>query len=194
MNDYEKQAVVFLEETSTTFKAEFVENGKHFSDDTEERDIYKITLTRGELTYEFRFGQSIAESGMRLFLDKKMTKRTKHIGFIVPQDVRDSIKANNNKDFGKGMTWGHPLKRWFEKEHFSLSGLSFDLGKIPTAYDVLTCLTKNDPDTFEEFCDNFGYDKDSRKAEKTYFAVRDEFKEVRLLWTDEQIEKLQEIQ
>ena len=33
----------------------------------------------------------------------------------------------------------------------------------PTAYDLLTCLTKNDPGTFEDFCVEFGY----RNAERT---------------------------
>lgn len=36
--------------------------------------------------------------------------------------------------------------------------------KMPTMYDVLTCLTKYDPDTFEDFCSEFGYDTDSRRA------------------------------
>lgn len=64
----------------------------------------------------------------------------------------------------------------------------------PTEYDVLTCLTKYDVGDFEEFCDEFGYDTDSRSAERTYKAVLDEWLNVQRLWTNEEIELLQEIQ
>lgn len=55
---------------------------------------------------------------------------------------------------------------------------------MPTAYDVLTCLTKTDPGTFEEFCSEFGYDTDSRKAEKTYKACVKEYFGVHRLFGD----------
>jgi hypothetical protein len=67
-------------------------------------------------------------------------------------------------------------------------------GRIaPTAYDVLACVQKSDVGTFEDFCGEFGYDTDSRKAEKTYFAVQKEYKEINGLFGDV-IEELQEIQ
>lgn len=68
-----------------------------------------------------------------------------------------------------------------------------DGGNPPTAYDVLACLTKYDPGTFENFCGDFGYDIDSRKAYKTYKAVIKEWKNVELLFTAEELEQLQEI-
>lgn len=37
-------------------------------------------------------------------------------------------------------------------------------GGKPNEYDLLSCLCKYDPDTFENFCWEFGYDTDSRKA------------------------------
>lgn len=38
------------------------------------------------------------------------------------------------------------------------------------AYSVLACCSSDIhcPDTFEDFCSEFGYDQDSRKAEKTF--------------------------
>lgn len=65
--------------------------------------------------------------------------------------------------------------------------------KKPTPYDVLACLTHYDPDTFRNFCADFGYDEDSRKAEKIYLAVQDEWENVRKLFNDEQLEQLAEI-
>jgi len=65
--------------------------------------------------------------------------------------------------------------------------------KAPTAYDVLACMTKYDPGTFENFCDDFGYDTDSRRAEKTYRAVLDEFKNIQTLFNDSELEEMAEI-
>lgn len=63
---------------------------------------------------------------------------------------------------------------------------------IPTAYDILAGITKNDPGTFDDFCGYFGYDTDSRKAEKIYFDVQKEWKEVSNIFGDVMYE-LQEI-
>ncbi len=55
-----------------------------------------------------------------------------------------------------------------------------DTGKRkPSAYDILACLTKYDPETFEEFCASYGYDTDSRKALETYLAVQKEYEGLR---------------
>lgn len=64
----------------------------------------------------------------------------------------------------------------------------------PTLYDVLTCLTKYDPETFEDFCENYGYDTDSRKAEKVYKEVVKEFNNMQRLFTNEELELLTIIQ
>jgi len=63
----------------------------------------------------------------------------------------------------------------------------------PTMYDVLACLTKYDPGTFENFCSDYGYDTDSRSAERTYKAVCKEWRAVDRLF-DDIIEELREIQ
>lgn len=54
----------------------------------------------------------------------------------------------------------------------------------PDLYSVLACLTKYDPGTFENFCGDFGYNTDSRNAEKTYKAVCKEFAAVERLFSD----------
>ena len=64
----------------------------------------------------------------------------------------------------------------------------------PTLYSVLTCLQKYDVGTFENFCDDFGYDYDSRTAEKTYKAVVKEFEGMQRLFDSAELELLQIIQ
>jgi hypothetical protein len=62
----------------------------------------------------------------------------------------------------------------------------------PSMYDILACLTKYDVGSFEDFCSEFGYDTDSRTAERTYKAVLKEWAGVERLFSDI-LEELQEI-
>lgn len=64
----------------------------------------------------------------------------------------------------------------------------------PTMYDVLSCLQKYEVDSFENFCGDFGYDNDSRTAERIYKAVYKEYENMERLFTEEEIELLQNIQ
>ena len=66
-------------------------------------------------------------------------------------------------------------------------------GREPDAYDVLSCMEKGDPGTFEEFCGNFGYFEDSRKAEATYKAVVHEWKKVKKFFTQAELAGLAEV-
>lgn len=65
-------------------------------------------------------------------------------------------------------------------------------GEEPNIYDILACLTKHDPESFEFFCSNYGYNTDSRAAEKIYKAVVKEYNAVNRLFGDI-IEELEEI-
>ena len=142
MNEYNKQAEEFLKKTDSSLKIEFKENGVYpnFSDE-EKRDIYNITLTKGEREYKFTFGNSIARSGL--------------------------FKTNERK----------------EKDRIK-----------PTAYDILAGMTTQDPDDFDWFCSMYGYDNDSRKAEKIYEAVKKEFDNLKMLYSDSELELLSQIQ
>lgn len=64
----------------------------------------------------------------------------------------------------------------------------------PTFYDVLVCLTKYDPETFEDFCANYDYDEDSRTAERIYKAVVKEWENMNRLFTSEELDLLTIIQ
>lgn len=66
--------------------------------------------------------------------------------------------------------------------------------RIPNAYDVITCLQKSDPGTFEDFCSEYGYDNDSRKAEDVWRACCAEWDKVRRFFTPEEVGQIQEIQ
>ncbi len=65
-----------------------------------------------------------------------------------------------------------------------------------TAYSVLACISGDItcPDSFSEFCAEYGHDADSRKAEGTFRRCAAFAKRLRAFFTDEEIEQLQEIQ
>lgn len=55
----------------------------------------------------------------------------------------------------------------------------------PTMYDVLACLSKPQGiESFEDFCDEFGYDYDSRRAERIFKAYKKEVANVERLFGD----------
>ena len=62
----------------------------------------------------------------------------------------------------------------------------------PTAYDILACLATDIycPDNFKDFCADYGYDEDSRNAEKM-FKICDKFgRRLRAFFTKEEQEEL----
>jgi len=69
-------------------------------------------------------------------------------------------------------------------------------GKAPTAYDVLACISGdvNCPDTFEDFCGEYGYDLDSRKAFATFKRCATFAERLQAFFTEEEREALAEIQ
>lgn len=93
---------------------------------------------------------------------------------------------------GFHIIFGQSLKDSTETVFFD-NGRHDDKNK-PRAYDVLACLQKNDPGTFEDFCSEFGYEEDSKAAEKIYIAVCDEWKNVSMLWDEKELSDLQDIQ
>lgn len=98
--------------------------------------------------------------------------------------------------------WGEKQRRYVFKCKLSRNRKSytFEFGQSiadgsnePTMYDILSCLVKSDPGSFDEFCAEFGYDIDGRNSKKTYKAVCNEYKAVERLFSDI-MDELQEIQ
>jgi hypothetical protein len=63
----------------------------------------------------------------------------------------------------------------------------------PTPYDVLSCLTKHNPHRFKDFCADYGYDTDSRKAYDAYKEVVKEWEKVSSFFSEAELKQLQEI-
>lgn len=67
------------------------------------------------------------------------------------------------------------------------------LGDKPTAYAILACLTKYEPGHLDEFCREFGYDEDSKNAERVWKSVLKEWRNVERVFGD-CLDELREIQ
>lgn len=67
----------------------------------------------------------------------------------------------------------------------------------PNAYDILACLSPNYCEDFGDFCHEFGYSSSPegiRHAESVWQAVLAQDNAIKLLWTEDEIEMLNEIQ
>lgn len=80
---------------------------------------------------------------------------------------------------------------------FDFWGSAADMraGKAPSAYDVLACISGDThcPETFKDFCADFGESEDIIKALQTFKRCLSFSKRLRAFFTAEEIEALQEI-
>lgn len=60
-------------------------------------------------------------------------------------------------------------------------------------YDIISAVIKQDPGTFADFCGDFGYDEDSRKAHRTYRACVKQWQRMSEVFTPEDLDILAEI-
>ena len=63
----------------------------------------------------------------------------------------------------------------------------------PSLDEIMECLQKYDVGSFEDFCSDFGYDEDSRTAERIYKAVCKEFENMSRLFSEDELQILSNI-
>lgn len=162
-SDYDVVVGAYLKEIGVDCKIEFLENTRHFPDDKEPRDIYRAIFTRNGRTFE------VSRFGQSIVHSKPTDKELREI---------------ENKAYRRN---GHlsDSRRAKEKRLREVHA--------PSSYDILSCITKYAPGTFENFCSEFGYDTDSRRAYKVYRAVCDEWFNASAFFTEGELERLCEI-
>lgn len=168
MNEYIKQATDFLQKTHSEMEIKYI--GFAINKEWKEkkrRCLYEIMLTSPRGSMVFDFWDSIRNTEI-----KEMT-----------------FEAYAEKRYKAPFT---ALTR-AEKTRAKKELAAKKKAAVPSVYDVLSCLTKCDPGTFEDFCADYGYDEDSRTAERIYFAVQKEYAQLTKLFAPEQMEELAEI-
>lgn len=169
MNEYVKQAKDFLSKANATMTIEFIgcDVPTHWKGETARHNHYKFTITtpRGKMEDDFWDSVHNTELSLMSFDNFCCKKYHMHEKDMFPVE---KIKAQ---------------KLWKEQVKYA----------IPTEYDILACLETYVPNTFEDFCWEFGYDTDSISAMKTYLACQKQWAKIRKIFTEEQIEELAEI-
>jgi len=76
----------------------------------------------------------------------------------------------------------------------SLNDKQNERKRIPE-YDALACISSDSycPETFEEFCNEYGYDSDSRKAFELFELCKQFMSQLNSFFTDEELDALQDI-
>lgn len=168
MTECTRQAENFLKKANAKMKIEFV--GLAINRDwkeTKPRNLYNVTLTTPRGSMNFDFWDSIYNTEIRAMSLKEYVEKCYKTRF-------DCLKSAERVEAQKA--------------------LKADKAEaVPNAYSVLASITKYDPGTFEDFCCEFGYDEDSRTAERVYFAVQKEYAQLSRLFTAEEMEELAEI-
>lgn len=173
--NYEKQATDFLEKTGCKMTITYKENRKYFPEDKETRDVYEVKIERGSRAWGFEYGNSIKDSEFVAVYGRNRYKIPSEMRTKSYSEITLYVKRNLQSDFSSAKA-DHIIRP-----------------VAPSEYSILSCLTKYDPESFENFCNEFGYDEDSKTAERTYNAVVNEWQHVCMIWTDDEIEELQEI-
>ena len=170
MNEYLERAKNFLNKANA--KCEIVYGGISRNEnwkEKEKRNWYDVTITtpRGKMT--FTFWDSIHNTEISTMTFEEYAKKKLKYNRVENMSYSEKVKAK-------------------------LARLKAGAEAVPNEYDVLACLEKYDVGTFEDFCSEFGYDEDSRTAERIYIAVIKEYKDLTRIFTEEQMEELSEIQ
>jgi hypothetical protein len=169
MSEYTEQANTFLEKHGLEFRAVLVgDDCPPFCQDAEKDiDMDKINVyPRKTHIHGKHYRCTISRKGRG------------HVSF----DYWNSY-SDEEQRYARRHTWEHQSFRKYQGQKL----------REVSAYDLLACLTKYDPGTFENFCSDFGYSDDSRKAEQTYHAVVKEYQKVSRFFTQEELNLIKEI-
>lgn len=168
-NECTKQAEKFLKDAGATM--EIILQGRAINTEWKEkqlRNIYAVTITTPRGSYTFDFWDSVRNTEItRMDAEQYACKYYKmHL---------------------------------YDMNHYEQMQARAKLAKLqkearPDCYEVLACLTKYDPGTFEDFCSEYGCDEDSRTAERIYIAVQNEFANLKRIFDPEQLEAMREIE
>lgn len=170
--DYNKDAMDFLLACNTTLKIDF--KGYELPLwDTKPHATYKVTLSNNKGSYTFDFFDSAKDTEIRQAIETYQS-----ISMLQTGD--DYRKQDLFKKEG--------LPLYFNKENKE----KFIQKYTPKEYDIIATLDVLYSDDFEGFCADFEYDTDSIQALKTYNSCIEQDRQLRKLFTHEQIEKLQE--
>lgn len=169
MIDYQAQAKQFLDDCNATMEIKFV--GKqiptHWKGETKPHNKYQFTITTPKGKYTSYFWDSLHNTELSEMTLNDYARKIYKANF----DVLTSYAKAKVK---KGLA-------------------SLKAKAKPTEYDILSCVEKYSYDSFSDFCSEFGCSTDSISARETFLACGEEYAGLRRIFTEEQMEKMREI-
>lgn len=169
MTEYQQQAVDFLRKTDAKMEIKFlgVSNNPNWREPNVYRNTYRFTITTPRGFMDGMFYDSIRNTELHQMTYEDYAKKMYKAAW-------DCLRSHEQ-----------------QKVRYALKQAQEEA--TPNEYDILACLTKTDPEDFESFCDEFGYDDDSRSAEQIWRACVKEYKQLTRIFTEKQMEELCEI-
>ena len=191
MNEYEKQAMDFLIKTNSTLEVKFLKFDYHFTNDKEKRNIYIVKLSKGSRVFSFPYGDSIANTKKmicKLFNPSSLGQLDQYEYYL--RAIKEDLTSYNDIKLNKGITRYN--KAIESMKEYSKDGESFK----PSNYSILSCLNFEEFENIDDFVDCFGYSPEDQKVSellKTFEAVQNESKQLKILYSDTELELLNDI-
>lgn len=177
--EYEEQALNFLEKTKSTLEITFNKFSDRFGAGIVTME-FKFKLCRGSRSYEALFNSSINDLHNAIkakYNDYKISTTCILFNDRLNETI-SGVNSNNRL-----------------KENFIAMLKLHNL--IPTRYDILACLGFNSCENLDEFIQEYGYEiksvTDYKKAEEIFEALQRESTSLKMLYNDDELELLSEI-
>jgi hypothetical protein len=180
-SEYDIQAEKFVKDTNIEIVKTYTGHRRYFNEDKSRRGCWNVTVKRDKSSFSFAFGQSIMDSykfaGDRFMHGESCFPRWRSLkqGDFKWNQVNDSLTAEIDDQM-------HRCVRFSKTP--------------PSDYDLLACVAMDSycGDTFEDWCGDFGYDTDSRKALDLFLKCQKTSADITRFFTTAELEQLQEIQ
>ena len=175
MSEYTEAAEKFLTDTGTTLTIEFQYTGPYFAGDKDKRDVYRFTLKNARGEYSSTFGDSIRNTERRAFAAM--------IGQGWAYWSKEAARMGFRKEAGS--------------ETISRKSLAEARNYRPSAYDILACLEKYEPDTFDNWAAEMGYNdrplSEYPNVLKVWTACVEQYRGLSRMFSADEMEQLREI-
>lgn len=173
--EYDIQAETFIKETNLTIKKIYTGHRFYFAGDKERRACFTIVIIRGNKSITFDFGNSIFDSYQIKNWDVKNNK------IYRPLEQRDFTLKAVNEDLRRLSPGHYEILRESET--------------APSDYTILATMSNESqcPDTFEDFCSEYGCDLDSITARDNFLKILKVSSDIKRLFNDEELDLLREI-
>lgn len=179
-SEYEQQAIDFLNKTNTKLLVRFLEHGKYFIDDKDERDIFEVKMTRGTREYIFKYGASIADYERMLKSIFGESSNTYYAENVINSKYNDGTAIKEKMKYTKLRA---KMSEWNE------AGQNF----TPSVYGILSSLEGYCyADNVDDFANQYGYEKPS-EAIRVFEAVKAQADALQKMFNDEELEELSNI-